>query len=44
MTDGRVPKFVRQYADVRSVLTDAARQFKDDVETGVYPAPEHSYE
>jgi 3-methyl-2-oxobutanoate hydroxymethyltransferase len=44
MTDGRVPKFVRQYANVRNVLTDAARQFKGDVESGAYPAPEHSYE
>jgi 3-methyl-2-oxobutanoate hydroxymethyltransferase len=44
MTEGRVPKFVRQYANVRSVLTDAVRQFKDDVDSGVYPAPEHSYE
>ncbi|MGO4691655.1 3-methyl-2-oxobutanoate hydroxymethyltransferase [Glaciibacter sp. 2TAF33] len=44
MTEGRVPKFVRQYANVRKVLTDAVRQFKDDVDAGVYPAPEHSYE
>jgi 3-methyl-2-oxobutanoate hydroxymethyltransferase len=44
MTEGRVPKFVRQYANVRSVLTDAVRQFKNDVDSGVYPAPEHSYE
>jgi 3-methyl-2-oxobutanoate hydroxymethyltransferase len=44
MTDGRVPKFVRQYANVRSVLTDAVRRFKDDVDSGAYPAPEHSYE
>jgi 3-methyl-2-oxobutanoate hydroxymethyltransferase len=44
MTDGRVPRFVRQYANVRSVLTDAVRRFKDDVQTGAYPGPEHSYE
>ncbi len=44
MTDGRVPRFVRQYANVRSVLTDAVHQFKDDVNSGAYPAPEHSYE
>jgi 3-methyl-2-oxobutanoate hydroxymethyltransferase len=44
MTEGRVPKFVRQYANVRGVLTDAVRQFKDDVDAGVYPAPEHNYE
>jgi 3-methyl-2-oxobutanoate hydroxymethyltransferase len=44
MTAGRVPKFVRQYANLRSVLTDAVHQFKDDVDSGAYPAPEHSYE
>ena len=44
LTDGRVPRFVRQYANVRSVLTDAVRQFKEDVNSGAYPAPEHSYE
>jgi len=44
MTDGRVPRFVRQYANVRSVLTDAVHRFKDDVDSGAYPAPEHSYE
>ena len=44
MTDGRVPRFVRQYANVRGVLTDAVHQFRDDVNSGAYPAPEHSYE
>jgi len=44
MTEGRVPRFVRQYANMRSVLTDAVRAFKDDVDTGAYPGPEHSYE
>ncbi|TFD79618.1 3-methyl-2-oxobutanoate hydroxymethyltransferase [Cryobacterium sp. Sr8] len=44
MTDGRVPRFVRQYANLRAVLTDAVHQFKDDVDSGAYPAPEHSYE
>ncbi len=44
MTDGRVPRFVRQYANLRGVLTAAVHQFKDDVDSGAYPAPEHSYE
>lgn len=44
MTEGRVPRFVRQYANVRSVLTDAVHRFKEDVQTGAYPGPEHSYE
>jgi 3-methyl-2-oxobutanoate hydroxymethyltransferase len=38
-----VPKFVRRYADLRSVMGDAVRQWADDVTTGTYPGPEHSY-
>ena len=44
MTEGRVPRFVRQYADLRGVLTDAVQRFRADVNSGSYPAPEHSYE
>jgi 3-methyl-2-oxobutanoate hydroxymethyltransferase len=38
-----LPRFVKQYADLRSVLTDAARSFSDEVANGTYPGPEHSY-
>ncbi|WP_345764549.1 3-methyl-2-oxobutanoate hydroxymethyltransferase [Diaminobutyricibacter sp. McL0608] len=41
---GRIPKFVKQYADLKGVLSGAAAEFKADVERGVYPGPEHSYE
>ncbi len=44
MTAGRVPRFVRKYADLRGVLTDAVTNFRNDVSSGSYPAPEHSYE
>jgi 3-methyl-2-oxobutanoate hydroxymethyltransferase len=44
MTDGRIPRFVRQYANLHSVLTDAVTAFRSDVESGTYPGPEHSYE
>jgi 3-methyl-2-oxobutanoate hydroxymethyltransferase len=44
MTEGRVPRFVRQYADLRGVLTDAVHRFRADVNSGSYPAPEHNYE
>jgi 3-methyl-2-oxobutanoate hydroxymethyltransferase len=43
MNRGRVPKFVRRYADVGAVLHDAAAAFAADVQGGEYPAPEHSY-
>ncbi len=41
---GRIPKFVRQYADLKGILSNAATAYKADVEGGVYPGPEHSYE
>ena len=40
---GKVPRFVKQYADLRSVLTDAAQRYADDVATGAFPAEEHTY-
>jgi 3-methyl-2-oxobutanoate hydroxymethyltransferase len=44
LTTGRIPKFVKQYAKLATVLGDAALAFKADVETGSYPGPEHSYD
>jgi 3-methyl-2-oxobutanoate hydroxymethyltransferase len=41
---GRIPKFVRQYANLNGILTDAANAYKTDVANGTYPAPEHTYE
>ncbi len=43
-TKGRIPKFVKQYANLRGVLTDAVNAYRGDVEAGTYPGPEHSYE
>jgi 3-methyl-2-oxobutanoate hydroxymethyltransferase len=40
----RVPRFVKRYADIRSVLGDAARRWADDVVSGEYPGPEHQYD
>ena len=39
-----VPRFVKRYADLRTVLTDAARTFASEVQGGTYPAAEHGYE
>jgi 3-methyl-2-oxobutanoate hydroxymethyltransferase len=44
LTAGRVPKFVKRYADLRGVLTGAVEAFREDVAEGRYPAPEHEYE
>lgn len=43
-TKGRIPKFVKQYADLRGVLSGAVKAYREDVESGVYPAAEHEYE
>jgi 3-methyl-2-oxobutanoate hydroxymethyltransferase len=42
-TTGRIPKFVRQYAQIGETLQAAAVAFRTDVESGVYPAPENEY-
>lgn len=40
---GRIPRFVKQYADIASTLHDAALTFRSEVESGEYPAFEHEY-
>ena len=44
LSTGRVPKFVKQYANLASTLLNAAKAFKSDVDTGAYPGREHSYD
>jgi 3-methyl-2-oxobutanoate hydroxymethyltransferase len=39
-----VPRFVKRYADLRGALSQAVTDFRSDVESGAYPAPEHEYE
>ncbi|MEO7398927.1 MAG: 3-methyl-2-oxobutanoate hydroxymethyltransferase [Ilumatobacteraceae bacterium] len=43
-TTGRLPKFVKQYANLGQVLHDAAVAYRHDVDSGAYPAPEHEYD
>lgn len=40
---GRMPRFVKQYADLRSVLHTAAKDFALEVEAGIFPGPEHTF-
>ena len=42
-TFGRQPRFVRQYANVSEVITNAITQWADDVRTGNYPSEAESY-
>ncbi|MEO6942307.1 MAG: 3-methyl-2-oxobutanoate hydroxymethyltransferase [Terrimesophilobacter sp.] len=43
-TTGRIPKFVKQYANLSGILSDAVTAYRADVANGAYPAPEHNYE
>ncbi len=43
LTPGRAPKFVKRYAEVGAVLSDAVTRWAEDVVAGTYPGPEHSY-
>jgi len=43
LTDGKAPKFVKRYADLREQITHAARAFQSEVANRQYPGPEHSY-
>ncbi|GHF32995.1 MULTISPECIES: 3-methyl-2-oxobutanoate hydroxymethyltransferase [Streptomyces] len=43
LNGGRVPRFVKQYARLREVLGDAAKEFAEDVVGGAYPAEEHAF-
>ncbi|MER7486630.1 3-methyl-2-oxobutanoate hydroxymethyltransferase [Streptomyces sp. NPDC126497] len=42
LTGGRVPKFVKRYADLREVMSGAAKAFAEDVVGGTFPEEAHS--
>ncbi len=44
LNGGRVPKFVKKYADLRGELLRAAQEFAGEVRGGVFPGPEHSFD
>jgi 3-methyl-2-oxobutanoate hydroxymethyltransferase len=43
MRTGRVPSFVKQYADVHGVLLKAAQDYAADVASGAFPGEEHTF-
>ena len=43
MRSGKMARFVKQYADVRGVLLDGARSYADEVRSGAFPGPEHTF-
>jgi len=40
---GRVPRFVKRYADLHGILTEATRQFAAEVREGRFPTAEHTF-
>jgi 3-methyl-2-oxobutanoate hydroxymethyltransferase len=44
LNQSRAPRFVKRYADLKSVLLEAARAYAADVGAGRFPGPEHTFE
>ena len=42
--NAKLGRFVKQYADLRGVLLDATQRFAADVESGSFPATEHTFD
>lgn len=40
---GKLPRFVRPYANLRETMTDAITRWAEDVRNGAYPSAEESY-
>jgi 3-methyl-2-oxobutanoate hydroxymethyltransferase len=43
LTPGRLPRFVKKYADIGAVIEDSVAEYVSDVRTGRFPAREHAY-
>ncbi|UUU42271.1 3-methyl-2-oxobutanoate hydroxymethyltransferase [Streptomyces sp. NBC_00162] len=43
LTGGKMPKFVKQYANLRQTMNDAAKAFAEDVVGGTFPQAEHAF-
>ena len=41
---GRVPRFVKQFAQIGKIMEDAARAYREQVRSGEFPAAEHTFE
>ncbi|MFI0722940.1 3-methyl-2-oxobutanoate hydroxymethyltransferase [Streptomyces sp. NPDC021224] len=43
LTGGKVPRFTKQYLDLRRSLGDAAKAYAEEVVGGAFPAEEHTF-
>jgi 3-methyl-2-oxobutanoate hydroxymethyltransferase len=43
LTGGKVPRFTKQYLNLRQTLGDAAKAYAQEVVGGAFPAEEHTF-
>lgn len=41
---GKAPRFVKRYADLHTIMLEAAQSYVAEVKGGVFPEPQHSFE
>jgi 3-methyl-2-oxobutanoate hydroxymethyltransferase len=43
LRSGKAPRFVKRYADLSGILTEATRRYSDEVRSGEFPTAEHTF-
>jgi 3-methyl-2-oxobutanoate hydroxymethyltransferase len=43
LSDGPAKKFVKQYLDLRTQISEAASSYREDVRANTFPGTEHSF-
>jgi 3-methyl-2-oxobutanoate hydroxymethyltransferase len=43
LSDGRMPRFVKRYAEAKDAMVDGMRAYAEDVREGRFPTAEHTY-
>ena len=44
LNSGRVPRFVKEYADLKKTIVQSVSQFRDEVREGKFPGQEHTFQ
>src|SRR4029079_12998698 len=44
ITSGYMPRFAKAYSDLKTEVTRAVTQYRDEVRAGEFPSKEHTYE
>jgi 3-methyl-2-oxobutanoate hydroxymethyltransferase len=43
LRSAKAPRFVKRYADLAGVLTEATKRYVDEVRDGAFPGAEHTF-